>query len=92
MQSLSQLLFASSAIGEPLGADQILAPVESGKIKEDRKVWEVANWMANEGTPAQSLGKASVLWQRNRDSVSRQHAYLNALLDCQKDSKNKSVR
>ena len=50
--SLAQLLFASSAIGEPLGADQILASISKGKIKEDNKVWEVANWIADKGTPA----------------------------------------
>ena len=80
--NLSQLLFASSAIGEPMGADQILASVESGKIKDDRKVWEVANWMANEGSP-NHLEKLLDLATKS-SSVSRQHAYLNALLNAKK--------
>jgi len=80
--NLSQLLFASSAIGEPMGADQILASVESGKIKDDRKVWEVANWMANEGSP-NHLEKLLNLATKS-SSVSRQHAYLNALLNAKK--------
>ncbi|MBT7406102.1 MAG: sorbosone dehydrogenase [Opitutae bacterium] len=80
--NLSQLLFASSAIGEPMGADQILASVESGKIKDDRKVWEVANWMANEGSP-NHLEKLLDLAAKSM-SVSRQHAYLNALLNAKK--------
>lgn len=80
--NLSQLLFASSAIGEPMGADQILASVESGKIKEDRKVWEVANWMANEGTPNHLQKLLNLATQSS--SVSRQHAYLNALLNAKK--------
>ena len=80
--NLSQLLFASSAIGEPMGADQILASVESGKIKDDRKVWEVANWMANEGSP-NHLEKLLDLATKS-SSMSRQHAYLNALLNAKK--------
>ena len=80
--NLSQLLFASSAIGEPMGADQILSSVESGKIKDDRKVWEVANWMANEGSP-NHLEKLLNLATKS-SSVSRQHAYLNALLNAKK--------
>jgi putative heme-binding domain-containing protein len=80
--SLSQLLFASSAIGEPLGADQILASISKGKIKEDKKVWEVANWIADKGTPAH-LQKLLVL-SLQTDSVSQQHAYLNAMLTAKK--------
>ena len=80
--SLSQLLFASSAIGEPLGADQIIDSIAQGKIKDDRKVWEVANWMANEGSPIhleKLLGLAS-----STNSITRQHAFLNALLNAKK--------
>ena len=80
--NLAQLLFASSAIEEPLGADQILASLEKGKIKDDRKVWEVANWMANEGTPSH-LEKLLSLATKS-SSVSRQHAFLNALLNAKK--------
>ena len=43
LANLSQLLFASSAIGEQLGADQILASLSEGKIKQDQTVWEIAN-------------------------------------------------
>jgi hypothetical protein len=80
--SLAQLLFASSAIGEPLGADQILASIANGKIKEDQKVWEVANWIADKGTPAH-LQKLLGLAQKT-SSVSHQHAYLNAMLTAKK--------
>ena len=80
--NLSQLLFASSAIGEPMGADQILASVENGKITDDKKIWEVANWMANEGT-ANHLKKLLDLATKST-SVSRQHAFLNALLNARK--------
>jgi putative heme-binding domain-containing protein len=80
--SLSQLLFASSAIGEPLGADQILASILKGKITDDKKVWEVANWIANKGTPAH-LQKLLSLAQKT-NSVSQQHAYLNAMLSAKK--------
>ena len=81
-ESLSQLLFASSAIGEPLGADQILASISKGKIKEDKKVWEVANWIADKGTPAHLQKLLSLSLQT--DSVSQQHAYLNAMLTAKK--------
>jgi putative heme-binding domain-containing protein len=80
--NLSQLLFASSAIGERLGADRILASLAEGKIKDDATVWEIANWMANEGSPAhlsKLLGFAS-----GTKSVTRQHAFLNALLNAKK--------
>jgi putative heme-binding domain-containing protein len=80
--NLSQLLFASSAIGERLGADRILASLAEGKIKDDQTVWEIANWMANEGSPAhlaKLLGLAS-----GTKSVTRQHAFLNALLNAKK--------
>jgi putative heme-binding domain-containing protein len=80
--SLSQLLFASSAIGEPLGADQILASISKGKIKEDKKVWEVANWIADKGTPAHLQKLLGLSLQT--DSVSQQHAYLNAMLTAKK--------
>ena len=80
--SLAQLLFASSAIGEPLGADQILASISKGKIKEDKKVWEVANWIANKGTPAHLQKLLGLSLQT--DSVSQQHAYLNAMLTAKK--------
>ena len=80
--SLSQLLFASSAIGEAIGADQILASVENGTITDDKKVWEVANWMANEGSPShlETLLDLAI----KSSSVSRQHACLNALLNAKK--------
>ena len=81
-ESLSQLLFASSAIGEPLGADQILASISKGKIKEDKKVWEVANWIADKGTPAHLQKLLSLSLQT--DSVSQQNAYLNAMLTAKK--------
>ena len=80
--NLSQLLFASSAIGEQLGADQILASLSEGKIKQDQTVWEIANWMANEGSPAH-LSKLLGLATETK-SVSRQHAFLNALLTAKK--------
>ena len=80
--SLSQLLFASSAIGEPLGADQILDSISKGKIKEDKKVWEVANWIADKGTPAHLQKLLGLSLQT--DSVSQQHAYLNAMLTAKK--------
>jgi putative heme-binding domain-containing protein len=80
--NLSQLLFASSAIGERLGADRILASLAEGKIKDDATVWDIANWMANEGSPAhlsKLLGFAS-----ETKSLTRQHAFLNALLTAKK--------
>ena len=80
--NLSQLLFASSAIGERLGADRILASLSEGKIKDDQTVWEIANWMANEGSPSH-LSKLLGLASQTK-SVSRQHAYLNALLTAKK--------
>ena len=80
--NLSQLLFASSAIGERLGADRILTSLAEGKIKHDQTVWEIANWMANEGSPAH-LSKLLVLATETK-SVSRQHAFLNALLTAKK--------
>jgi putative heme-binding domain-containing protein len=80
--NLTQLLFASSAIGEQLGADQILASLSEGKIKQDQTVWEIANWMANEGSPAH-LSKLLGLATETK-SVSRQHAFLNALLTAKK--------
>ena len=80
--NLAQLLFASSAIGEPLGADQILASLAAGKIKEDKKVWEVANWIADKGTPAH-LEELLKLAQKT-NSVGQQHAYLNAMLTAKK--------
>ncbi|MEC8656175.1 MAG: PVC-type heme-binding CxxCH protein [Verrucomicrobiota bacterium] len=80
--SLSQLLFASSAIGEPLGADQILDSLAKGKIREDKKVWEVANWIANKGTPAHLQKLLDLALQTA--SVSQRHAYLNAMLTAKK--------
>ena len=80
--NLSQLLFASSAIGEPLGADQIIASIANGKIKDDKKVWEVANWIANKGTPSH-LQKLLSLAQKTI-IVGQQHAYLNAMLTAKK--------
>ena len=80
--NLAQLLFASSAIGEPLGADQILASLATGKITEDKKVWEVANWIADKGTP-DHLQKLLNLAQKT-NSVGQQHAYLNAMLTAKK--------
>ena len=80
--NLSQLLFASSAIGEQLGADQILASLSEGKIKQDQTVWEIANWMANEGSRSH-LSKLLGLATETK-SVSRQHALLNALLTAKK--------
>ena len=80
--NLTQLLFASSAIGEPLGADQILASIEKEKTEDDQKVWEVANWIGNEGTPSH-LEKLLSLATKS-SSVSRQHACLNALLNAKK--------
>ena len=80
--NLTQLLFASSAIGEPLGADQILASLATGKITEDKKVWEVANWIADKGTP-DHLQKLLNLAQKT-NSVGQQHAYLNAMLTAKK--------
>jgi putative heme-binding domain-containing protein len=80
--NLSQLLFASSAIGERLGADRILASLAEGKIKDDQTVWDIANWMANEGSPAH-LSKLLGLATETK-SVSRQHAFLNALLNAKK--------
>ena len=80
--NLPQLLFASSAIGERLGADRILASLSGGKIKDDQTVWDIANWMANEGSSAhlsKLLGLAS-----ETKAVTRQHAYLNALLNAKK--------
>ena len=80
--NLTQLLFASSAIGELLGADQILASLATGKITEDKKVWEVANWIADKGTP-DHLQKLLNLAQKT-NSVGQQHAYLNAMLTAKK--------
>ena len=80
--NLSQLLFASSAIGERLGADRILTSLAEGKIKDDQTVWDIANWMANEGSSAH-LSKLLGLAMETK-SVSRQHAFLNALLNAKK--------
>ena len=80
--SLTQLLFASSAIGEPLGADQILASIANGKIIEDKQIWEVANWISNKGSPAHLQKLLDLSQQTN--SVSQQHAYLNAMLNARK--------
>ena len=82
---MSQLLFASSAIGERLGADRILTSLAEGKIKDDQTVWDIANWMANEGSPAH-LSKLLGLATETK-SVSRQHAFLNALLNAKSSEK-----